>query len=231
MKEPKDFLTRWSRRKLQPAKEAAAGRGENVAPAEKSAGDSVAPVKAAPIAEIDLDKLPSIESIGAGTDVRAFLQRGVPAALTRAALRRAWSADPAIRGFIGLSENSWDFTAPDSMPGFGPLSTEEVRRLAAQLFDKANESVATNHSTGDRNSFNEPASVQRESGNTAPHEMRNDVLDTKNCNAEIRKNCDKEADIVASTNAGTATQIHSRKDDIERDLVPAPRRHGGALPE
>lgn len=29
--------------------------------------------------------------------------------------------DPVIRDFIGLSENSWDFTDPDSIPGFGSL--------------------------------------------------------------------------------------------------------------
>ncbi len=231
MKEPKDFLTRWSRRKLNPAAEADRGRGENAAPAEKSAGDSIAPVQPAPVEEIDLDTLPSLESIVAGTDVRAFLQRGVPAALTRAALRRAWSADPAIRDFVGLSENSWDFNAPDSISGFGPLDPEEVRRLAAQLLDKVDEFTATDHSAAGRNSFNEPASIQHESGNTAPHEMRKDVLDTEDCSAEIRKNCDKEADIVASTNAGTAAQIPAREDDVERDLAPAHRRHGGALPE
>jgi hypothetical protein len=30
-------------------------------------------------------------------------------------------ADPAIRDFVGLSENGWDFTKPDGIPGFGPL--------------------------------------------------------------------------------------------------------------
>ena len=29
--------------------------------------------------------------------------------------------DPAIRDFVGLSENSWDFTDPNAMGGFGPL--------------------------------------------------------------------------------------------------------------
>jgi hypothetical protein len=55
--------------------------------------------------------------------------------LTRAALRRAWSADPAIRDFVGIAENQWDFTAPNDILGFGPLeSGEEVRRLVAQVF-------------------------------------------------------------------------------------------------
>ena len=68
------------------------------------------------------------------TDVTAFLQQGVPAELTRAALRRVWTADPAIRDFVGLAENAWDFTDPAAMPGFGPLeATDEVRRMVAQV--------------------------------------------------------------------------------------------------
>src|SRR5262249_4877737 len=81
----------------------------------------------------DLTQLPSIDSIGANTDVTAFLRPGVPSELTRAALRRAWSSDPAIRDFIGLVENGWDFNDPSAMPGFGPISPEEVARLTAQI--------------------------------------------------------------------------------------------------
>jgi hypothetical protein len=69
----------------------------------------------------DLASLPSIESIAAHTDIAAFLNTGVPAELTRAALRRAWATDPAIRDFIGIAENQWDFNDPNAIPGFGPL--------------------------------------------------------------------------------------------------------------
>ena len=72
----------------------------------------------------DAAKLPPIESIGAGSDIRPFLAFSVPTDLTRAALRRAWSTDPTIRDFIGLSENSWDFDAQDGVPGFGPLTRQ-----------------------------------------------------------------------------------------------------------
>ncbi len=53
------------------------------------------------------------------SDIRAFLEKGVPVALTKAALRRAWTADPAIRDFMRIAENQWDFTDPTSIPGFG----------------------------------------------------------------------------------------------------------------
>jgi hypothetical protein len=82
----------------------------------------------------DLTRLPAIESITAETDISGFLAAGVPAELTRAALRRAFSADPRIRDFIGPSESSWDFNAPDAMGGFGPLEmTEELRRQILQM--------------------------------------------------------------------------------------------------
>ena len=83
---------------------------------------------------LDLSQLPAIESITAETDISGFLAPGVPTELTRAALRRAWSADPRIRDFIGPSENSWDFNAPGAMGGFGPLEmTDELRRQILQM--------------------------------------------------------------------------------------------------
>jgi Protein of unknown function (DUF3306) len=82
----------------------------------------------------DPTSLPPIESIDAGSDVSAFLRPGVPADLARAALRRAWVADPAIRDFVGLAENAWDFNAPGGVPGFEPLrAIDDAWRLAAQL--------------------------------------------------------------------------------------------------
>ena len=61
----------------------------------------------------------------------------MPAELTKAALRRAWTTDPAIRDFIGIAENQWDFTDPTAMPGFGPLeATDDVRKLVAQAMGK-----------------------------------------------------------------------------------------------
>ena len=123
------FLTRWSRRK----QEAKAGRAEPAAedaaaarvpaPSDRPAVELVPPVA-------NLSNLPPIESIDAATDITAFLRKGIPQELSRAALRRAWETDPAIRDFIGLAENAWDFNDPNAMSGFGPLDyTEE--QLAA----------------------------------------------------------------------------------------------------
>jgi Protein of unknown function (DUF3306) len=81
----------------------------------------------------DPASLPSIETITVDTDIRGFLQSRVPVTLTRAALRRAWASDPAIRDFIGIAENQWDFNDPTAMPGFGPmLETDKLPALLAR---------------------------------------------------------------------------------------------------
>ena len=109
-----------------PTAPASAGRrSTRRAPAGGHAPAPDASPPAAPKPEFDLTSLPSLESITAATDIRAFLAPGVPPELTRAALRRAWSADPAIRDFVGLPENDWDFTDPNGSAG--------VRRPAAGL--------------------------------------------------------------------------------------------------
>jgi Protein of unknown function (DUF3306) len=140
------FIARWSRLKQQVAEEKKNSRtgteaesrqilraaDERAEGAEARSGHAPAkPVEAEP--PFDVTSLPSIESIVADTDIRAFLQKGVPPTLTRAALRRAWTADPAIRDFIEMAENQWDFTDPTSIPGFGPLqATDNVRQLVEQ---------------------------------------------------------------------------------------------------
>ena len=144
MSEREAFLTRWSRRK----REAAAGQHEaareEAAFPEADAQSSQAPGEIpVPQAEMPAQpELPPVESIDAATDIRAFLNKGVPQDLTRAALRRAWSSDPAIRDFIGLSENSWDFTAPEGVPGFAPSVPETARELLAQMFSASTHSVS-----------------------------------------------------------------------------------------
>src|SRR5438874_8343666 len=144
MRDRETFLERWSRRKRGAAPSgdadasaqppADAGQSGTKRAEEKAtalASPTSQDKSAGPAADIpfDLTKLPPLESITAETDIRAYLAPGVPVELTRAALRRAWAADPKIRDFVGLSENAWDFNAPGGAPGFGPLQmTDELRR-------------------------------------------------------------------------------------------------------
>src|SRR5688572_23193869 len=134
-----DFLKRWARRKREVAEAEKSAPPEAEAREQAPSPEQAASGEAARKSEAEFDpaSLPPIESITAVSDVTAFLRAGVPVELTRAALRRVWTADPAIRDFVGLAENAWDFTDPTAMPGFGPLeSTEEVRRMIAQVIDQ-----------------------------------------------------------------------------------------------
>ncbi len=138
MSEPENFLERWSKRKLAKGDPAAPQQAEAPPqPGQESQAAAPAPndseAAATESQPFDPSSLPSIESIGANSDVAAFLRPGVPPELTRAALRRAWSSDPAIRDFVGLVESGWDFNDPHAMAGFGPISAGEVARLAGQL--------------------------------------------------------------------------------------------------
>lgn len=129
-----EFLARWSRRKRE-------ARSANPAPEPAQpmeAHDATPPPGTAddpPNPDVDLSSLPPIESIDAATDITAFLRKGIPRELGRAALRRAWTADPAIRDFVGLAENAWDFNDPNAMPGFGPLdcSAEQLNALVDRV--------------------------------------------------------------------------------------------------
>jgi hypothetical protein len=141
-----DFLARWSRRKHDAVTDKI-----KQSKAENTPGDIVSRTSDASLAPggnrlpFDPASLPTIESIGAQSDIRAFLEAGVPDDLARAALRRVWSLDLAIRDFVGLSENSWDFNAPGVMAGFGPIGGEEVGRVLTRLLGEPDAIVAAVH--------------------------------------------------------------------------------------
>jgi uncharacterized protein DUF3306 len=156
------FITRWSRMKQRAAddkrkpgagsgtaaRQAARADAEQATAEERAQGRALArSTEGEPV--FDPATLPPIESIVAGTDIRAFLQKGVPAALTKAALRRAWTTDPAIRDFIEVAENQWDFTDPASIPGFGPLqAADSVPRMVEQALGNLPQAADTPAAAG-----------------------------------------------------------------------------------
>ena len=139
MNEPDNFLSRWSRRKREAKahpEEDTQRSGEAPLQDERVPGRPPAsePSEQVP-PDFDVESLPPIDSIGADSDISAFLREGVPASLRHAALRRVWSTDPAIRDFMGPTENYWDAAGPDGVPGFGPLDPGlDVKRMVAELF-------------------------------------------------------------------------------------------------
>jgi hypothetical protein len=216
-----DFLRRWSRRKREVAK------------AEAEPRDEAKPASAKPTAqgaqttepEFDVASLPQLDSINALTDITAFLRAGVPEELTRAALRRVWTADPTIRNFVGLAENAWDFTDPAAMPGFGPLeATEEVRRMVAKVVDhigRAAESMAAEpeKSANDSKEVTEgrrdDEPVRVAAGATPPDENSQEASESR---------------VLLQSNKVDSAMQHDVAGSEEALSKSSRRSHGGALP-
>lgn len=231
-----DFLKRWSRRKREAADVVRSDQPEaKTDEAAKSAAETGTDAKAdadKPQAEFDPATLPPLESITAVSDVAAFLRAGVPAELTRAALRRVWTVDPAIRDFVGLAENAWDFTDPNAMPGFGPLeATEEVRRMVAGIVESIGEQAK-----------------KAAGGSPEGPEASQDSNDSSQIGSSREEQAPAEgkpgADIAKESPVQTLDSevlLHSKSDDGAvqsdvREIVEKPkqtvrRAHGSALPE
>jgi hypothetical protein len=198
MNEAENFLSRWARRKSD---------AEAVSPMESS----VAPqpdIKAegSPDPEnLDLESLPSLDSITETTDISGFLRSGVPPELTRSALRQAWASDPAIRDFIGIAENQWDFNDPNTIPGFGLLgATDDVPALLAQALGQV-ERVAE--------AIPNPPVASRDD---LPEQATDEISPSANPS-------DSAANEEVAVQASVTT--------IDDEVRPGQRRHGSALPQ
>jgi hypothetical protein len=229
-----DFLKRWSRRKREAEVAKPAAPEAKISATEATAPDNVVSKSAdARDAEFDLATLPPIDSITAVSDITAFLRAGVPVELTRAALRRVWTADPAIRDFVGLAENAWDFTDPNAMPGFGPLeSTDEVRRMIAQVVDQIGEAARTRV-----DEQREPAIEM--ANNSDASKIAAIAPEQKGALPEDEHPVVQTAELAAE-NLDTEVLLQSNKEDdaVQRDVTEevkktkqtSHRAHGGALP-
>ena len=212
-----DFLQRWSRRKLSAQERDAAEPDAQTEQTSAVPTDALADAakEPSPAAPFDPASLPPIESIDAGTDIRAFLALGVPEDITRAALRRAWVSDPAIRDFVGLAENQWDFTKPDGVPGFGALDiTPALRRMAAGILGgKPDDTAASRKVIADAEN----------SGKTAPPDPAAAAV--------------PEAIATSPVAVGSIAGIGDNDGALPAESLggefapmPAAQKHGGALP-
>jgi hypothetical protein len=188
MSDSETFLSRWLRLKRE---------SEVALPPEDTSS----------AAAFDPASLPPIESIVADSDIRQFLHEGVPAELTRAALRSAWTADPAIRDFVGIAENQWNFNDHTCIPGFGPLEAADYL-VARALGNPANVAQETPQ---DAEGAEQPALRRSEPVEAARPAAAPAIGTTTGVvgTADPRETGDGE------TGSGTA----------------APRSHGGALPQ
>ena len=233
MSDPDNFLSRWSRRKLEPSQESDDSTApEKAQPNAALAGDEKpkTPVASAPAPEqeppFDLASLPSIESITAGTDIRDFLRPGVPVSLSHAALRRAWTSDPAIRDFIGIAENQWDFTN-DSIPGFGQINPADIPQLLARIIGPAKDAeevlaASTEEQAGAAKSAAETSAAKDET-------MSAEQTDTPVTAEQVASSPPSAQEISHRSNENDATQKEDEADQ-ELDYAQVRHGHGSALP-
>ncbi len=217
MSDPENFLDRWSRRKRDAVDEPAPSEANK---ADAAPGPAETKPQAAEAA-FDPASLPPVESITAESDIRAFLQPGVPPALSREALRRAWSSDPAIRDFVGLVENGWDFNDPTAMPGFGPIDPSEVARLLARVIGVPREETTAPvqvAALGDAGQVPPPVVVSE----PVPQLSQDQPAPEPEIAVSEKEFVQGSEDAVASQN---------KSDDRDHLPPPRPRGHGGALPK
>jgi hypothetical protein len=216
MNDPESFISRWSRRTREAADEKTQPENSTtdlVNPASCEEANLSKPESGAatpPAPEFDAASLPPIESIEAGTDITAFMRSGVPSALRHAALRRAWSADPSIRDFVGLNENFWDAAGPDGISGFGDLDPNlDGKRMVSELFGE---------------NASEPAEAGSSNASATPSvASRAEVED----NPVVAAHPDTGAADQSSRPEIAATQNQPPQDPEQKPV----RRHGSALPE
>jgi len=215
------FLARWSRRKH----DAKAGHAELAPDEAAEAQRSASPDPAAEPVSSDTElsdlpaDLPAIESIDAATDITAFLRKGIPQELSREALRRAWSTDPAIRDFVGLAENAWDFNDPNAMAGFGPLdySAEQVDALVRHVVGGVVKTVESLPEPLAETSSDPARSACAEGGFAQSSNQVKAMADPRPLG--------ESATVEAPSNPAASQPVASSEE------TPLPRRtHGGALP-
>ena len=155
----------------------------------------------------------------------------MPPELTRAALRRAWAADPKIRDFVGLADYDWDFNAPGAMTGFGSLEmTDELRQQIARMVGRslANEATETSAEVQGK-----PAETSTESvapaAEVSTQEVRSNVGTSQNERTGARSEPHKSGALPQRSKVDIATRNNSENSDNDQLIGKPP--HGRALPK
>jgi len=228
------FLARWARRKQSATRgetERAVGpqeKGDAAASsldADQPAADGTATPEEPPF---DLSKLPKIEDLTAETDIAAFLDKRVPAALRNAALGRMWSLDPTIRDFIEVAEYQWNWNVPGGAPFYELM---EPGTGASTILADATSAIVRplNAATDDAQtspsiiSEKEKENIQIEDEQHTQHAAL-PSNDASTPDADPANDCGTMPDIAAQNSDAALQHI-----DAE-DAFPPRRRHGSALP-
>jgi hypothetical protein len=147
--------------------------------------------------------------------------------------------DPAIRDFVGLQENDWDFTNPAAVPGFSEMPAGyDVKKVIAEIFGEAKPSVEpldVPESPQPRPARPQEVAAGPESTTPTMAALPTNEPETASVTPSVRLSTPaEETDEPANSkfvqrNTNTAAQ----QDEPEQPATSAPRRrqHGGALPQ
>ncbi|BCH15341.1 DUF3306 domain-containing protein [Mesorhizobium sp. L-2-11] len=224
-----NVFARWSRLKQAARYSSTAGPQKGQPAPEADAvpadiGEQLAPAIAEPEGAQPAEPLPRIGDLTAQSDLSAFLRKGVPKMLKRAALRKMWSLDPAIRDYIGPSEYAWDFNKPGSMAGFGPLkaSSEPVVDFLSSGGNPVDPARAAAALEAPEKAPAASAVTADEDANAAPD---GSSATTPDSSIEPANAQSPSTDV-----AGTATDRDEGAGAAESSPIDSQRRHGGAMP-
>jgi hypothetical protein len=215
------FFSRWSKRKR--------GADTPTAPeAQAPATDGVAtPESDEALSEEDLAALPLPDAFTLETDIRPFLQKGVPAAMRNAALRKKWLLTPSIRDHADPAvDYAWDWNTPGGVPGdgLGPSAekaAEMLRDLTAPRQTASCETSLTEEAETVQSVPPQPPQPPRPAS-----DLRDgDVAHISEGAESAAENADQKT--APQTDAASA-KITQNQLDMD-DALPR-KRHGGAIP-
>jgi hypothetical protein len=238
------FLTRWALRK-QAAKQEARAPDAEVEPVPTPEGtrettmpDTTAAAQAEP-EPFDLSSLPTLDSLTEATDIRVFMQAGVPEELRNAALRQLWTLDRGIRDYVSPAlDYAYDWNAAGGVPGNGALSAAtDVARMVAEVFSGAE-------------SQPDPAGANE---GVAPHELNSEKIQLlQNIDENISQvtlnegspdpafpDAVRQSSTVPQTDTDVPILSHNERPEgaasegspDQSGLHKTVRRHGGAMPQ
>jgi len=100
----KDFLNRWSSRKLAEAEPEKTDAPVALSDTDKEQGEEVDEIVAPP------PDLPDVETLNAESDFTAFLGDNVPRDISKLAFKKLWRSDPVLANVDGLNDYDGDFS-------------------------------------------------------------------------------------------------------------------------
>ena len=238
------FLSRWSRRKR------AVERGD-AAPADGVADAASADARDGAVQtgersgakggagggeqELDLSTLPKVDDLDQHSDIKAFLDARVPAALRNAALGRMWTLDPTIRDFIEVAENQWNWNVPGGAPFYEPL--EGGAEMAEEILSgmgSAVKAVAEADLPGDgASTLVDGEGTARAAASVVDRSEERPVADVAvhEKPATIAVRHDTSMPVSVRHSQGQPTDVAMQQIQTAGVADEAPRRrHGGALP-